>query len=211
LNAEIEIQRPDEIIISPYQLESLKNQALQSREELKQLDKNMEINRQKTKMEKGAALPEVSLGATYGYQGEKYSFTADDDFAQAGVFLSWDIFSSGQRKAKISQAKIDMKIAAEKKLEAGKQIQLEVMNTYYNLQTSLEEIGLAKEELENYKKTFQLVNKKYQNGMANHLELANALNNEVNAENKLILARYDYYISQIVLERITSAYQFETK
>jgi outer membrane protein TolC len=47
--------------------------------------------------------------------------------------------------------------------------------------------------------------------MANHLELANALNNEVNAENKLILARYDYYISQIVLERITSAYQFETK
>ena len=210
LHSEIEVQQPDNIITS-YQLESLKNQALQGREELTQLDKNAEINLQKIKMEKGAALPEVSLGATYGYQGEQYSFTANDDFAQAGVYLSWDIFSSGQRKAKISQAKIDMQITQEKKQEVEKQIQLEVMNTYYDLQTSLKGIGLAKEELANYQKTYQLVDKKYQNGMANHLELANALNNRINAENKLILARYDYYINKIELERITSAYQFETK
>jgi len=154
LQAEVEVQDPGDIIITSYQLEPLRNQALQSREELVQLDRNMEINLQKIKMEKGAALPDVSLGATYGYQGEQYSFTADQDFAQAGVYLSWNLFSSGQRKAKISQAKIDMQIAIEKKREAEKQIQLEVMDAYFNLQASFEGIGLAKEELANYQKTF---------------------------------------------------------
>jgi outer membrane protein TolC len=211
LQAEVEVQYPGDIIITSYQLEPLRNQALQSREELVQLDRNMEINLQKIKMEKGAALPDVSLGATYGYQGEQYSFTADQDFAQAGVYLSWNLFSSGQRKAKISQAKIDMQIAIEKKREAEKQIQLEVMDAYFNLQASFEGIGLAKEELANYQKTYNLVEKKYRNGMVNHLELSNALNNRVNAENKLILARYGYFISQIDLERITSGYKFDTK
>jgi outer membrane protein TolC len=206
LESNIKQQKLNEITLTAYQLESLKEQALNNREELLQLDKNIAINLQKIKMEKAVALPDISLGATYGFQGEDYSFTADDDFAQAGIYLSWELFSSGQRKAKVKQAQIDMQMAVSQKEEVKKQLQLDIMNTYYSLQTALKSIAFASEELENYNKSYQLIHKKYQNGMSNQLELTNALNNRINAENKLILAQYDYYLKQIELERITSAY-----
>jgi len=151
------------------------------------------------------------LWAAYGYQGEKYSFTNDDDFAQVGISLSWDLFTSGQRKAKVQQAGIDRDILEQKKLEAVKHIRLEVMDAWYSLNTARKGIDQAGEEALNYRKSYHLVSKKYQRGMAAHLELSNALNNMLNAENRLILASYDYQIRQVELERVVAGYEFKNK
>jgi len=78
------------------------------------------------------------------------------------------------------------------------------------LNTARKGIDQAEEEALNYRKAYNLVSKKYQRGMASHLELSNALNNMLNAENKLILARYDNQIRQVELERVVAGYEFLT-
>jgi outer membrane protein TolC len=208
LNAEIKTGEPVAIAYLTFNLDSLVVQAVRNREELVQSDRYIDIQKMKVKLEAGSALPEVSLWASYGYQGEKYSFTKDDDFAQVGISLSWDLFTSGQRKAKMQQAGIERDMMELKKMEAVNQIRMEVMDAWHSLNTARKSIDQVEEEALNYQKAYNLVSKKYQMGMTNHLELSNALNNLLIAENKVILARYDYYVCQIELERITSSYQF---
>lgn len=195
-------------VISAYNLEDMTNKALANREELTQMDAYIEIHENNVKLEKGAALPEVSLFGQYGFQGEDYSFDKESDLAVAGVSLKWDIFTAGQRKSKIQQAKIDQQIIQSQKSELERQLQFEVVNTYYSMQVAQKSIELAKQELDNFHKTYSIVEKKYQQGMVNYLEYSKALNDQLNAEIKLILAQYDYQLEQIKLERLTSAYQF---
>lgn len=196
------------LIISDYNLEDLKNTSVSNREELRQLDEYIEIQTNTVNLEKGTALPEISIGAQYGFQGEDYIFNSSGDFASAGINLKWNVFTSGKRKSKINQAKIDRNITENRKQEVERQVQLEVIDAYYSIQTAMQGIELANEELLNYQKSYMLVEKKYQLGMVNFLEYSNALNNKLNAENKLILAKYGYQLEQIKLERLTSSYQF---
>lgn len=196
------------LIISDYNLEDLKNTSVSNREELRQLDEYIEIQTNTVNLEKGTALPEISIGAQYGFQGEDYIFNSSGDFASAGINLKWNVFTSGKRKSKINQAKIDRNITENRKQEVERQVQLEVIDAYYSIQTAMQGIELANEELLNYQKSYMLVEKKYQLGMVNFLEYSNALNNKLNAENKLLLAKYGYQLEQIKLERLTSSYQF---
>ncbi|MBT3302317.1 MAG: TolC family protein [Bacteroidetes bacterium] len=207
-DAEIETVQLAVSVSSNDNLEDVLNASLSNREEFTQFDKYVEIQENNIKLEKGAALPNVTLFGQYGFQGTDYSFNDETDMAVAGLSMKWNLFTSGQRKSKIQQAQIDRQILESRKLEAENQVQLEVINTYYSLQAAKEGIELAKQELENYQKSYSFVEKKYQQGIVNYLEYSNSLNNKLNAENKLILAQYSYQLEQIKLERLTSSYQF---
>lgn len=194
--------------ISIYNLDDIKRTALTNREEFTQLDAYIQIQENNVKLEKGAALPKVSLFSQYGYQGTDYSFDSNSDFAAIGLSMKWDLFTSGQRKSKVNQAKIDYKIAEVQKQETEQQIQLEAADAYYSIQSALKSIELAQEELQNYQQSYIIVEKKYNLGMVNYLEYSNALTNKLNAESKLIIEQYSFQLEQINLERLTSSYQF---
>lgn len=204
----IEMEDLSVSILSNYDLEEMKKASLLNREEFVQLNKYLEINENNVKLEKGMALPTVSLFGQYGFQGTEYTFNRDSDLAIMGVSMKWDLFTSGQRQAKISQAIIDKDIMENNKQVVERQVQLEIINAYYSIQTALKEIDLAQEELQNYQQSYKLIEKKYQQGMVNYLEYSYTLNNKINAENKLILAQYRYQLEQIQLERLTASYSF---
>lgn len=196
------------IAISDYNLQDLKSTSVSNREELRQLDEYIEIQTNTVNLEKGSALPSVSLFGQYGIQGTDYTFDREAALAVVGFSMKWNMFTSGQRQAKINQAKIDHKAIESRKQEVERQIQLEVIDAYYSIKTARQGIELADEELQNYQQSYKLVEKKYQQGMVNYLQYSNSLNNTLNAENKLILAQYSYLLEQIKLERFTSSYQF---
>ena len=206
--AEIKTEQFEQAVISVYHLDDLKNASVSNREEFKQLDKYLEVQNNKVSLEKGAALPSLSLFGQYGIQGTDYKFDSESDLAVVGMSMKWNLFTSGQRKSKIQQAQIDRQILENRKLEVENQVQLEVINTYYSLQIAKEGIELAMQEQENYQKSYSFVEKKYQQGIVNYLEYSSSLNNKLNAENKLIIAQYSYKLEQIKLERLTSSYQF---
>jgi outer membrane protein len=202
LNTEIIESKPYNIIEITYDLASLQFLALGKRDELKQLDELVNINDNQITLEKSKwLLPQISLGASYGFQGDKYVFNKENDIAQVGLSLSWNFFTSGQTSSKVEQACIEKLISEEKKSETESKIKMEVMEIFYSLKTALKGIELAKEEYENYYKTFSLIQKKHALGMSNHLEFSNALNNQLTAENKVILAEYEFYLNKIKLER----------
>lgn len=194
--------------ISIYNLEDIKRTALTNREELNQLDTYIQVQENNVKLERGAALPKVSLFSQYGYQGTDYSFDSNSDVAAIGFSMKWDLFTSGKRKSKVNQAKIDRQIAEVQKQEKVQQVQLEAVETYYSIQTAIKSIELANEELQNYQQSYTIVEKKYNLGMVNYLEYSNALTNKLNAESKLIIEQYSFQQEQIKLERLTSSYQF---
>lgn len=207
-NTEIIVDQTLQLNILSYNLEDLKMASVTNREELKQLDEYLEIQTNTIKLEQGMGLPQINVGAQYGFQGSDYEFNNQGDFASIGFNLKWNLFTSGQRKSKVNQAKIDRSITENKKQEVERQVQLEVIEAFYSIQTALQGIELAQDELKNYKKSYDLVEKKYQQGMVNYLEYSNALNNKLDAENTLIIAQYGYQLEEIKLERLTSSYQF---
>jgi outer membrane protein len=207
-DAEIVIHEVVQPTISEYNLQDITNKSVDNREELKQLDQYLEIQTNKIDLQKGSALPTVSLFGQYGIQGTDYNIDSESDMAIFGASMRWDLFTSGQRKSKIKQAEIDYKITEGRKMEAERQIQLQAIEAYYSIQTAKKRIELAQEELIYTKKSYNLIEKKYQQGMVNYLEYSSSLNNKINAENKLILAQYNFQMEQIKLERLTSSYQF---
>lgn len=201
LDAAIATAAPYPIAAFSENLDSLRSLAMSQRMELAQMDELLDINDKQISMESSRGLlPQVSLGASYGYQGDKYEFNKQNDFAQVGLSLSWTFFSSGQREAKVEQAKMERRITEQKKTEAAMKIQMEVMDAYYSAVTARKGIDRAADECANQKKIFQLVEKKHSLGSANRVEYANAFANQLNAEEKVIVAQYEFQTCMTTLE-----------
>ena len=159
-------------------------------------------------MNKSGYLPDMMAVVDYGYQGEKYSFTGDDDYLMASFLLSWDIFKGMQNKNKVQQAKIDKSIAQNRLQETTEQIKLQVISTYYELEESVKTYDAAKAELKSANNAFKIVEKRYSAGQTGYLEYTNARTQmEKAAENKII-ALYDIFINEAKMEQVTSSYTF---
>jgi len=179
---------------------------LTRREEILQLQAYETINQHRVDMEKGAVIPRLSLGAAFGYQGEDYAITPDSDFAMVNISLSWKLFSSGQRQSRINEARLDGQMAQNKRTEFEKYLEMELLNAQMAVQTQLQTIALAEEELKNHEQAFRFVQRRYNQGIANQLEYAQALNNRLKAQSALIVAQYGYLIQQVHIERLTATY-----
>jgi outer membrane protein TolC len=184
-----------------------RREAVQQREELKQLNHYLSVSDNQVQLSKGAWLPQVNLVADYGFQGTRYRFSRDDDFAMGSIVMSWNLFDHTTNK-KVQQAEIEKLKMQKQKEELQQQIGLQVTNAYYDLEAGRQQVLLAQAELEAAQKAFRLVQKKYTQGQANLVEFTNARTQQTNAGQKLIIAKYDYQVKLAALERATASYKF---
>ena len=180
--------------------------ALQNREEVKQLSYAIEAAQNGVKLNRGKFLPNVFAVFDYGYQGEFYRFSEQDDFWMASAILQWNLFNGFQDKRKIQQARLEQKKLETRQLELQNQIKLEVRDAYYGVGVALKNLQSSEDQLRSQQKSFEIVDKKYQQGMALQVEYLDARNSYIRSEIDLIMARFDYYISHANLERITGSY-----
>jgi len=192
-NAPIEPMPPGALESHAISLPHARQMAFQGREELQQLNYALTLADQKINLDKGNYLPSLSLVGDYGFQGENYSFTRDDDFMMGSLVLSWNIFNR-PTKYKVEQSKIEREIIVQKKEETWRQIGIQVVQAYYELEAAAKRIELAKAQKEAAQKAFRLVNKKYKQGQANRVEFTDARTRMTNASQQLIIAQYDYQI-----------------
>lgn len=174
------------------------------REEIKQLEVYENLRKQQVKLQQGHKLPTLAGVVDYGFQGEEYSFTGDDDFVHASLVLQWDIFKGLQNKRKIQQAQVDLENIQNKKQEVSQQLQLDAINTYYSVEASAEAIMAAKDELKSAEKIYTIVHKKYKQGQASQLEHIDARTSLLNAQQNLVVKQYDYHIQYADFERKTA-------
>lgn len=207
-NSPIDLMADSALPQSVLSLEAARQQALSNREELQQLNYYLAISDNNIQLNKNSHLPNINLVADYGFQGTHYRFSSEDDFAMGSLVLSWNLFDK-TTKARVQQAKIEKNEVAQHKNEVYQQIGLQVVNTFYDLEAAQKSILSAEAEVDAAQKAFRLVNKKYSQGQANLVEFTNARTQLTNAEQKLIIAKYDYQVKLANFERATAGYIFE--
>ncbi|MBN2104944.1 TolC family protein [bacterium] len=186
--------------------EEAEYQAIIRREELLQLNKAIEIADHQTGLARSGFLPGITAVLDYGYQGEDYKFGPQDDYWMANLVASWNLFHGFQDKYKIDQEKYQKK-QRQIQLEALKtQIQLQVRETCHNLQVALKNIEAAHARKKAAKKSFLIVKRQFQEGMASHIEFIDARNTQTQADVNAIVAQYDYCIQLAEYEKITADY-----
>jgi len=185
-----------------YSLEEAEELAIKNREELMQLYYAGEAAGNVIGLSKSGYLPTLSLAANYGFQGEKYRFTDEDDYWNASLVLQWNLFRGLQDQANVEQAKWDKKTVELQKIETGNKIRLQVREAYNDLLVSLKSIEAATDRLKSSQKTFEIIDRKYLEGMSSQIEFIDARTTKTRAELNYILTKYNYRIKRAELEQV---------
>lgn len=203
-----EIKLPSEtpaIYKSPLTLDEASVNAVNNREELFQLESVIKASGNSVSMATSNYLPSIMLVLDYGVQGEEYRFTAEDDYWMGSVVFSWDLFSGFQKKAKRSQALLEKKRHEIQLEEVRNRIKLQVIEAWRNLDVAEKTIITAENRMSCSRKSFDIIRKKYRNGISSQIEFIDARTNMTSAEVNIILAEYDYFIKLFEFECIAPA------
>jgi outer membrane protein len=177
-------------------LEEASLMAIQNRDELQQIRHYQLLNQQVTGLHRGKNFPGLFGVVDYGFQGEEYRFSGEDDFVIASLVLRWTLFQGMANQQKVKQSKIEGEKLEELLDETRQQIRLEVINHYYALQAAYESVQSARKQTLSAQRAYELIRRKYGEGQASLLELIDARASLTGAAANSILARGEYFSRQ---------------
>jgi outer membrane protein len=202
LDAAIEAETPGYLPPGPEaDTPALFERALGKRHEPAQLRSGLEAARNGVGLSRSAYLPSILLAFDYGYEGEIYRFTEADDFWTGSLVLQWNIFSGLQRRARVSQARAEENRLAARLEEVEQAIRLEVREARENLTVARAAHEAAEDRVESARKSFDIVSRKYREGMVPHIEFLDARITMTRAEVNLIATTFDYHTRYAEYER----------
>lgn len=120
----------------------------------------------------------------------------------AGITMALPIFSSGMRKARVDQAKIDYNMAQVNRDIMEDQLLLQEKQFKYNLQSSLENLFTQQENVEVAQRVYDSYRRKFEQGMATSLDLTQANDNYLNAENNYLTAIMEVMNAKLQLDKL---------
>jgi outer membrane protein len=170
--------------------------ALQNRGELQQIKEYQVLNQRVTSLYRGSNIPGLFGVVDYGFQGEEYRFTGDDDFVMASLVMKWNLFQGTANHYKVQQSKIEGEKLTELFFETQQQIKLEVINHFYALQAAYESIQSARKQAQTAQRAYELINRKYSEGQSSLLELLDARTSLTGAAANSIIAQGAYFSRQ---------------
>ncbi len=153
--------------------------------------------------EASANRPNLYIGGNAGFQGYGYTFR-NQAYVVAQLGLQWDLFRGYEKRSKIQQAKIQTSLLQTRQAEVEKQIQLQVVQAYYNLDAANESLIATQTGLVNAEQTFKIIDSKYRNGQALLIEYLRAQNDRLTAQLQRTLARHDMLLKRAELDRVTA-------
>ena len=174
-------------------LEDATRLALQNRNELQQIEGYKRLNKHVTSLQKGKNIPGVFGVVDYGFQGEQYGFTSEDDFMLASLVMKWNLFQGNVNRQRVHQSRIESEKLEELYMQTEQQISLEVINNFYGLQAAYESVESAGKQTSSAIRAYELINRKYQEGQSSLLELIDARTNVTSAAANSIVATSEYY------------------
>lgn len=119
-----------------------------------------------------------------------------------GLNMSVPIFSSGMRKARVDQAKIDYNISRTNKLILEDQLMLQEKQFKYNLQSSLENYFTQQENVEVAQRVYDSYLRKFEQGMATSLDLTQANSNYLDAESNYLNSIMEVMNAKLQLDKL---------
>ncbi len=160
-----------------------------------------EINKKLLSLEKWNFAP--TLAGFYNYNAKILTTGFDmNPNHLAGLSLAVPIFSSGMRKARVDQARIDYDMAQRNRDILEDQLMLQEKQFKYNLQSSLENLYTQSENVEVAQSVYDSYRRKFEQGMATSLELTQANSNYLDAESNYLNAIMDVMNAKLQLDKL---------
>jgi outer membrane protein TolC len=175
--------------------------ASQRREERVQVEAGSAAARAQRRAATSGFLPSVAVAADYGVQGAEYHFDRTHDVAIASFVLQWNLFNGGQDASRRQQAAAQQRAMQYKAREADRMIALDVRTAFDAVGVAREGLAAAQARVEASRRAFQMVDRRFGEGLASHLEWADARSQLTAAELNLVMSRYALVARYVDLER----------
>ncbi|AQG81675.1 transporter [Spirosoma montaniterrae] len=182
-------------------LPDLQQTALRGRQELAQVNGSLRAAQTAVKLnEANARIPNVYVGGNAGFQGFGYTFQ-NQAYVLAQFGLQWDLFRGYEKRSKIQQARIQTDALQTRMQEVQRQIQLQVLQAYYDLDAANESLTATQSGIQNADATFRVIDSKYRNGQALLIEFLRYQNDRLTAQLQHSMARTDVLVKRAALDR----------
>jgi len=182
-------------------LADLQQTALRGRQELSQLNGSLRAAQTAVRLnEANATIPNVFVGGNAGFQGFGYTFR-NQAYALAQFGLQWDLFRGYEKRSKIQQARIQTDALQTRLQEVQRQVQLQVVQAYYDLDAANESLAATQSGIANADATFRVIDSKYRNGQSLLIEFLRYQNDRLTAQLQHSLARMDVLVKRAALDR----------
>jgi len=114
---------------------------------------------------------------------------------QASINFDWNLYQGGSTNAKKEEKVINANIAQSKLILTQLQIKQTVTNAYIHLAQKKDEVKLSKSLVDVSSEKFDQASKRYENGLADFIELQQARQDYIDAKANLVNTFFDYYIA----------------
>lgn len=156
------------------------------------------------KTQKASVLPTLSGYYTYGTNGmgDKLNNLQWFPNSVAGLQISVPIFASGQRYSRIKKAQINLDKARVTKDMVTEQLMIQEKQLRYNLINANLQYKTQKDNVEVSKRVYSSVENKFKQGMASSLELTQANQLYLQAENNYVSSLMNLLQSKVALDKL---------
>lgn len=171
------------------------------REEFDQAEAGVAAARAQGRAASSAFLPSVALAADVGVQGANYAFNSKHDVAIASLVLSWNLFNGGQDARRREVAASAERAMSYRTAELQRAVALEVVTAHDAVGVAQQALAAAQARVDAARRAFQMVDRRFAEGLAAHLDWSDARTQRTAAELNLVLSRYTLAARVVDLER----------
>ncbi|MHB0964123.1 MAG: TolC family protein [Gemmatimonadaceae bacterium] len=175
--------------------------AAQRREERAQVAAGTAAARAQGRAATSGFLPVLAVAADYGVQGSEYHFDTNHDASMASIVLQWNLFNGGQDAMRRQQASSAQRAMVLRGAEADRMIALDVRTAFDAVDVARQGLAAATARVDAARRAFQMVDRRFTEGLAPHLEWADARQQFTAAELNLVMSKYALAARYVDLER----------
>lgn len=175
--------------------------ALARREELGLAEAGIRAAEAGVRLASAAFIPSLALAVDYGFQGSDLSFGPDHDYAVASLVLSWSLSLGGSDGARRSAGRAEAERLRLRRLEVEDLVRLDVRQAYDAAVVARDAIATAEARLAAARRSFELIRRRYEEGLVSQVEFLDARTAYTAAELNRVASVYRYAIRYVDLER----------
>lgn len=163
----------------------------QIREELQQLDLGLQLNQLALDKENNFFKPTLGIQLDAGSQDFNFGL---QPYALLGINLEWNLFDGNRHKLRRQQAQTDILLNRERKIHIQRQLNLQEQISHNNLVAAIAQAQTFEPRIMAAERTYRDIEKKYNAGSANYLELLDARTQVTQSKITYLVSRYQAWM-----------------
>ncbi len=183
----------------PDRIDTLVQQALQDRPELKDLRLQQSADVRFAKAEHDLYFPSIGVVGTAGFVPAGYA-AIPGRYGAIGLNVTIPVFNGGLFKERQAEAELMARAAGQNVSDLENRVTRDVRVAYLNATTALDRLALTTQLLQQAQQALDLAQSRYDLGLGSIVELSQAQLNLTSAQIAGATARYDYQTQRVIVD-----------